>query len=111
MAADRLRHGLPTAAPSREVTLSVLVLGLLCSALAFLLFFRLIAESDASRATVITYVNPLVALAVGIPILGEELTATGTAGLLLILLCSWLATRDRGTTRDHIPRAAACAAD
>ena len=58
----------------------------------------LIAETDASRATVITYVCPLVALAVGIPILGEELTATSAAGLLLILLGSWLATRDRGTT-------------
>ena len=90
--------GLPTAAPSGEVTLSVLVLGLLCSALAFLLFFRLVAETDASRATVITYVCPLVALAVGIPILGEELTATSAAGLLLILLGSWLATRDRRTT-------------
>ena len=41
------------------------VLGLVCSALAFLFFFRLIAEVGPGRATIITYINPVVALALG----------------------------------------------
>ena len=102
--------GLPTAAPSGEVMLSVLVLGLLCSALAFLLFFRLVAETDASRATVITYVCPLVALAVGIPILGEEGDAPRVAGPALILLGSWLGTRSPAP-RDHSCQPVACVSE
>ncbi len=72
-----------------------MVLGLVCSALAFLLFFRLIAEVGPSRATVITYVNPVVALALGVAVLGESVTAGAVAGLLLILAGSWLATDGR----------------
>jgi drug/metabolite transporter (DMT)-like permease len=71
------------------------VLGLICSALAFLFFFRLITEVGPSRATVITYVNPVVALALGVAILDESLTAGAVAGLLLILAGSWLATDGR----------------
>ena len=85
----------PTEAPSDEAILSVVVLGLVCSALAFLIFFRLIAEVGPSRATVITYVNPVVALALGVAVLGESVTAGAVAGLLLILAGSWLATDGR----------------
>jgi drug/metabolite transporter (DMT)-like permease len=85
----------PTEAPSGEAILSVAVLGLVCSALAFLIFFRLIAEVGPSRATVITYVNPVVALALGVAVLGENVTAGAVAGLLLILAGSWLATDGR----------------
>jgi drug/metabolite transporter (DMT)-like permease len=85
----------PTEAPSGEAILSVAVLGLVCSALAFLIFFRLIAEVGPSRATVITYVNPVVALALGVAVLGESVTAGAVAGLLLILAGSWLATDGR----------------
>src|SRR5207253_732805 len=66
-----------------------------CSALAFMLFFRLIAEIGPSRATVITYVNPIVALALGVAVLGESVTAGAIAGLLLILAGSWLSTDGR----------------
>jgi drug/metabolite transporter (DMT)-like permease len=85
----------PTETPSGEAILSVAVLGLVCSALAFLIFFRLIAEVGPSRATVITYVNPVVALALGVAVLGENVTAGAVAGLLLILAGSWLATDGR----------------
>ena len=71
------------------------MLGLVCTALAFLLFFRLIAEVGPGRATVITYVNPVVALALGVAILGESVTAGAVAGLLLILAGSWLSTDGR----------------
>ena len=62
---------MPTETPSAEALASIAVLGLICTALAFLLFFRLINEVGPSRATVITYVNPIVALALGVAILGE----------------------------------------
>ena len=85
----------PTDTPPGEAILAVVVLGLVCSALAFLIFFRLIAEVGPSRATVITYVNPVVALALGVAVLGESVTAGAVAGLLLILAGSWLATDGR----------------
>jgi drug/metabolite transporter (DMT)-like permease len=85
----------PSEAPAADTLVAVAVLGLVCSALAFLLFFRLIAEVGPSRATVITYVNPIVALALGVAVLGESVTAEAIAGLLLILAGSWLATDGR----------------
>ena len=75
--------------------MSVIVLGLVCTALAFLVFFRLIAEVGPSRASIITYVNPIVALALGVAILDERVTAGVVAGLLLILAGSWLSTDGR----------------
>jgi drug/metabolite transporter (DMT)-like permease len=86
---------LPDAMPSSEALASVAVLGLVCSALAFLFFFRLIAEVGPSRATIITYINPVVALALGVAILGESVTAGAVVGLLLILAGSWLSTDGR----------------
>ncbi len=74
---------------------SLAVLGVVCSALAFIAYFRLVAEVGPSRATVITYVNPVVALALGVAILGEDVTAGVVVGLLLILAGSWLATDGR----------------
>jgi drug/metabolite transporter (DMT)-like permease len=85
----------PTEAPSSDTILSVLVLGLACSAIAFLLFFALINEVGTGRATVITYVNPVVAVALGVTLLGESLAPTAVAGLLLILAGSWLSTGGR----------------
>ena len=63
------------------------------TALAFLLFFKLIAEVGPARAVVITYVNPAVAVALGVAVLGEPLTATIVAAFVLILAGSVLATR------------------
>lgn len=87
--------GFPTETPSDEAIASVAVLGLICTAFAFLIFFRLIAEIGPSRATIITYVNPVVALALGVAILGEQVTTGAVAGLLLILAGSWLSTDGR----------------
>src|SRR3712207_3141130 len=80
---------------SGDVIASLVVLGLICSALAFLFFFRLIAEVGPSRATIITYVNPVVALALGVAILDESVTTGAVVGLLLILAGSWLSTDGR----------------
>jgi drug/metabolite transporter (DMT)-like permease len=83
---------LPPAAPSPAVIGAVAVLGVVCTAVAFLLFFRLIAEVGPVRATVITYVNPAVALAAGVLLLGEPFTLGTAVGFVLILVGSWLAT-------------------
>ena len=87
--------GAPTETPTDQAIVSVVVLGLVCTALAFLVFFRLIAEVGPSRASIITYVNPVVALALGVAILDEHLTTGAVAGLLLILAGSWLSTDGR----------------
>jgi drug/metabolite transporter (DMT)-like permease len=58
-------------------------------------FGRLIAEIGAGRALVITYVNPVVALALGMAVLGERPGAGAIVGLLLILAGSWLSTDGR----------------
>lgn len=72
---------------------SAVGLGVVCTALAFILFFALIAEIGPVRATVITYFNPAVALFLGVVILGEPLTAGAVGGFALILAGSSLATR------------------
>ena len=83
----------PHHAPSAKVLLSVLGLGLLCTVAAFLVFFQLIAEVGASRATVITFVNPAVAVTLGILLLDEPFTVGVALGFPLVLLGCWLATR------------------
>jgi drug/metabolite transporter (DMT)-like permease len=87
--------GLPTAAPGADAILAIVVLGLLCTAAAFVVFGRLITEIGPGRALVITYVNPVVALALGMAVLGEQPGAGAIAGLLLILAGSWLSTDGR----------------
>ena len=83
----------PSHTPSAKVLLSVLGLGLLCTVAAFLVFFELIAEVGASRATVITFVNPAVAVTLGILLLDEPFTVGVALGFPLVLLGCWLATR------------------
>ena len=83
---------LPDRIPNPEVIVSLLVLGLICTALAYLIFFALVAEVGASRGTVITYVNPVVSVFLGVTVLGEPLNAAIVVGFLLIILGSWLST-------------------
>ncbi|HEX3906743.1 MAG TPA: DMT family transporter [Mycobacteriales bacterium] len=80
---------------SGEVVWSVLALATVCTALAFIVFFALIAEVGPSRAVVITYVNPAVALALGVTLLGEHVTRGMAVGFPLVLLGSVLATVQR----------------
>jgi drug/metabolite transporter (DMT)-like permease len=84
---------LPRALPSGRVLLAVGILGVVCTALAFLLFFALIGEVGPVRATVITYFNPAVALLLGVTLLNEPLTVGAVVGFGLILVGSVLATR------------------
>lgn len=83
----------PRAVPSGWVLAALAGLAVVCTATAFVLFFQLIAEVGPARATVITYVNPAVAVALGVAVLGEPLTAGIVAAFVLILAGSVLATR------------------
>ena len=85
----------PRRAPTAGAFASVAVLGLVCTALAFVLMAHLIAEIGVARATVITYVNPVIALALGVAVLNEQPGAGAIAGLALILAGSWIATDGR----------------
>jgi drug/metabolite transporter (DMT)-like permease len=81
--------------PTGEAWMAIVVLGLVCTALALVLFNVLIAEAGPGRATVITYINPVVAVACGIVFLDERPGAGAFLGLLLILGGSWLSTDGR----------------
>lgn len=83
----------PARWPSESVILSIAILAVLCTAIAFLLFFALIAEVGPVRSTVITYVNPAVAALLGVAVLHETFTAGMAAGFVLVLAGSILATR------------------
>ncbi len=81
------------AAVSTNVVVSILVLGTVCTAAAFMLFAALIGEIGPVRATVITYINPAVAAILGVAVLQEVFTPAMGAGLALVIVGSALATR------------------
>ena len=84
--------GWPTEVPSAPVITSVLVLAVLCSAVAFLLMFALIAEIGPIRMSAITYVNPAVAVVAGALVLSEVITVFTGLGFILILIGCWFVT-------------------
>jgi len=81
---------------------SVVALALICTVAAFLLLFALVAEVGAARATVITYVNPAVAILLGILLLHEPFTSGVAIGFPLIIVGAILAT-----TRNKLRRTTA----
>jgi drug/metabolite transporter (DMT)-like permease len=83
----------PAALPSGKVLAALAGLAVICTALAFVLFFALIAEVGPARASVITYVNPAVAVTGGVWLLGERLTVEMVVAFVLILAGSVFATR------------------
>ena len=86
---------LPSRVPSPAVIASLIVLGLICTALAYITYMALISEVGASRATVITYVNPVVSVFLGVIVLSEPLNVAIIVGFLLIIAGSWLSTGGR----------------
>src|SRR5262245_30618171 len=92
----------PATTPSVQVLASLAALAVICTATAFVLFFKLIAEVGPARAVVITYVNPAVAVALGVAVLGEPLTAEILAAFVLILAGSVLATRPSRPAAERI---------
>lgn len=83
------------ASPSPQAWGSVVVLGILCSAIAFVFFFALIREIGPARASLITYVNLAVAVVLGVVFLNEPLTPGMLVGFPLVVLGSYLASRRR----------------
>lgn len=83
--------------PSGSVLASLAALGVICTAAAFLVFLQLIREAGPTRAMVFTYVNPAVAVAAGVLVLGEPFTATIAAAFVLILAGSVLAAASRNS--------------
>ncbi len=86
---------LPHRTPSTGAIVSVVVLGLVCTAAAFVILSALIHEAGTGRAMVITYINPVIAVALGVVLLSEQPGAGAVAGLPLILAGSWLSTGGR----------------
>src|SRR4051794_1630205 len=97
----------PSAVPSTNVLGSIVILAVVCTAAAFLVFAGLIDEIGPVRATVITYVNPAVAALLGVLVLNETLTPPMVLGFGLVIAGSALATRRRSTraTRRRSTRA------
>jgi drug/metabolite transporter (DMT)-like permease len=83
----------PHSMPSARVLAALAALGAICTAAGLVGYFWLIGEVGASRATVVTYINPAVAVALGVGILGERLTSAIGISFVLILAGSVLATR------------------
>jgi drug/metabolite transporter (DMT)-like permease len=83
---------LPSRTPTAGALLCVVELGVVSTAAAFVIMTVLIREAGTGRAMVITYVNPVIAVALGVILLGERVGAGALVGLLLILTGSWVST-------------------
>jgi drug/metabolite transporter (DMT)-like permease len=83
----------PDSSPPAEAWLSIVALAFLCTALAFIVFFKLIAAIGPARSTLITFINPAVAVVVGALVLDEEITWATVGGFVLVVSGCWLATR------------------
>ena len=92
--------------PTVESTLSLVALAVLCTAVAFIAFFALIARVGPVRAPLFTYVNPVVAIVLGTLVLSEPLTVGLLVGFPLVIAGCWLAAtggrRSRGAPRDGV---------
>jgi drug/metabolite transporter (DMT)-like permease len=88
--------------PTVSSTVALVALAVLCTALAFIVFFALIARVGPVRAPLFTYVNPVVAIVLGLIVLGEPLTPGLLVGFPLVIAGCWLAATG-GTLRERKP--------
>jgi drug/metabolite transporter (DMT)-like permease len=88
-----LGDGVPATVPSGNVVASVVTLGVVCTAAAFMLLFALVGEVGPVRATTITYLNPAVAVIAGAVVLGEPVTVWTVIGFVLVVTGSYLVNR------------------
>ena len=96
--------GAPSHAPDLAATGSLLALGVLCTGLAFVIFYSLVASDGPAKASLVGYIAPGFSIVYGITLLDEGFTAATAAGLVLILAGSWLAAEGRAP---WVPRSAA----
>ena len=93
----------PEVAPPANAVWAVIALGVLCTAIAFVFFFRLISAVGPARATLITLINPAVAVVVGAVFLDERITIATIGGFVLVLAGRWLATRHAAEVIAEVP--------
>lgn len=89
----------PVHSPPARAWWAIVALGVICTLIAFVLFFRLIATVGPARATLITFINPAVAVVVGAMFLDERISATTLVGFALVMAGCWFATRQQAVTR------------
>ncbi|WP_298229456.1 DMT family transporter [Gryllotalpicola sp.] len=98
-----IRGTWPTTWPSAPALWSIVVLAVVCTAIAFVVLFALIREIGPVRATTVTYLNPAIAIAAGAIVLGEQITLWTVAGFLLVLAGSYLVTHTSLAAPDAPP--------
>jgi drug/metabolite transporter (DMT)-like permease len=81
----------PGHAPSLKAAGSLLVLGVLCTGLAFVIFYSLVGSDGPARASLVGYIAPGFSIVYGVTLLDERFTVATAAGLVLILGGTWLA--------------------
>ena len=84
---------LPTPIPPVDAIASVFILGAICTALAFIIFFKVLTAMGPARASLTVYINTLIAVTLGALLLDEPVTTTMSIGIVLVLLGSYLASR------------------
>jgi drug/metabolite transporter (DMT)-like permease len=93
----------PSHVPELDAVVALAALAVVCTAVAFPLWFALIARVGAARAALVTYVSPVVAVALGVTLLGEQPGQLAPLGLILILAGSWLASRAEAPVATRTP--------
>jgi drug/metabolite transporter (DMT)-like permease len=88
----------PTGAIPQNAIWSIIGLGVLCTALAFVIFFKVMADIGPARASLVTYINTAVAVVLGVIILSEPLTLGIMVGLPMVLVGSYFASRKPSVT-------------
>ena len=96
--------GAPSHAPDLAATGSLLALGVLCTGLAFVIFYSLVSSDGPAKASLVGYIAPGFSIVYGITLLDEGFTVATATGLVLILAGSWLAAEGRAP---WVPRSAA----
>ncbi len=93
----------PTERPGPLAVFAILVLGLLGTAYAFVIYYQLIAEMGFGRSSVVAYTIPPVSLAYGALLLDEAITAAMIGGMALILFGVFLIARARRSMASVVP--------
>ena len=84
---------LPAQSPSSNAIFATIGLGVICTAFAFWIFFLVLDEIGAARASLVVYPNTAVAVILGIFLLDESITLAILIGLPLVLIGSYFASR------------------
>jgi drug/metabolite transporter (DMT)-like permease len=87
----------PTQPVPVDAWTALAALGVLCTAVALLAFYQLIALAGSNRAGLVTYLNPVVAVLLGVVLLDERVRWSTGVGFLLVVIGCWLSTRPTGT--------------